>query len=147
MPGKPFGLALKAVLLDDGGRSLVIRRSSSNESSVGDWEWPGGKCEPGEAFDQALRREVQEETGLDVELRALAGATQFETPEARVVLLCVEARVLGGEVRLSAEHDEFAWVSFAEYSGLRLPSHAEKLMLEYAERRTRGEHSARENGS
>src|SRR5690606_21176882 len=101
---KPFSMAVKAVICDDQGRCLVIRRSTHNRSFVGCWEWPGGKLDPGEDFTDGLRREVMEECGLEVELTGLAGAMEFELPATRVVLLCMEARPVGGTLRLSEEH-------------------------------------------
>jgi 8-oxo-dGTP diphosphatase len=134
MPQKPLGLAVKAVIVDDAGRSLLIRRSRANRNFVGQWEWPGGKSDPGEAFDVALKREVLEESGLQVEITGVAGALGYEMPAVHVVLLCLEARVFGGNLRLSEEHDEFAWVPFGEYPRMALVDNIRAFMLEYAAR-------------
>lgn len=109
MEPKPFGLALRVVILDEQGRCLLLRRSSANKSYVGAWEWPGGKNDPGETFDATARREAKEETGLEIELTGVAGAFYMEMPQARVVTLCLEARKTGGALALSEEHDQFAW--------------------------------------
>jgi ADP-ribose pyrophosphatase YjhB (NUDIX family) len=53
-----------AVVVDDTGRLLLIRRG--REPSRGLWSLPGGRVEPGESGSDAVRREVLEETGLDV---------------------------------------------------------------------------------
>ena len=135
MAGKPFSLAVKAVIFDAEGRCLMIRRSAHNRNFVGCWEWPGGKADPGESFDQAVRREVLEETGLDVEITALAGATEFEMPAVHVVLLCLEARLTGGSLLLSEEHDDSAWVPLAELDARPLPASFAGFMLEYAARK------------
>ena len=111
---KPFRLAVKAVILDGQHRCLLVRRSAFNHNFVGCWEWPGGKVDDGEDFAAAVLRETREETSLEIEITGLAGATQFEMPKVNVVLLCMEARVTGGEVKLSEEHDDFAWVPLAE---------------------------------
>src|SRR5262245_46341455 len=116
MPDKPFALAVKAVILDEQRRCLLIRRSAHNRNFVGCWEWPGGKVDPGEDFAPAVAREAREETGLEIEVDALAGALQFEMPKVNVVLLCMEARITGGKFQLSEEHDESAWVSLSELS-------------------------------
>lgn len=114
MSEKLFRLAVRAVIRDEQGRCLLLRRSPANKGFVGQWEWPGGKTDPGEAFDEALRREAREETGLEIELLGVVGAFDFEMPQARVVTLCMEARPVGGALRLSEEHDESAWVPAAE---------------------------------
>lgn len=111
---KPFRLTVKAVILDKENRCLIIRRSSFNHNFVGLWEWPGGKLDTGEDFATGLRREVREESGLEIELTRLAGATQFEMPAANGILLCLNARPLSTAVRLSVEHDDFAWMPLSE---------------------------------
>ena len=108
--GKSWGMAVKTVIFDGRQRCLLLRRSSANRNFVGFWEWPGGKVDPGEDFATALHREVREECGLEVEFTSLAGASEFEMPAARVVLICLTARCTGGELRLSHEHDAFDWV-------------------------------------
>ena len=135
MSAKPFGLAVKAVIRDGDGKMLLLRRSAANRSFVGCWEWPGGKCEPGEPFDQALVREVREETGLTVEVTGLAGASSFEMPTVNLVLLCLDARITGGTLCLSVEHDASDWVSAAALPGLDLPAQIRSFMIEYAARK------------
>lgn len=111
---KRWSLSVKAVIRDEAGRCLLVRRSDKCRNFVGVWEWPGGKLEPGEDFSDGLAREVLEETGLRVALGDFAGASSFEMPKARVVLLCMEARVVGGTLHISEEHDESAWVPMQE---------------------------------
>lgn len=132
---KPFRLAVEAVILDDRNRCLLVRRSTANRNFVGCWEWPGGKLAPGEDFTVGLAREVREECGLEVELTGLAGATRFAMPTVNVILLCLEARRTGGELRLSEEHDQSAWVPLAELDRWPLTEHVGPFMLDYARRK------------
>jgi 8-oxo-dGTP diphosphatase len=129
---KPYKLSVKAVILDSERRCLLIRRSPANHNFVGKWEWPGGKVDAGEDFATAVVRETREETGLEVEITDLAGVTSFEMPVGQIVVLCMEARVLSGEIHLSEEHDDFAWVPLKEFSSWNLLDHNKSLMLEYA---------------
>jgi 8-oxo-dGTP diphosphatase len=130
-----FSLAVKAVLVDGQGRTLLIHRSSHNRSFVGCWEWPGGKVDPGEDFAVAVVREAQEEVGLDIEITGLAGATQFAMPMLTVVLLCMEARITGGEIHLSEEHDAYDWVPLGELGARKLAGVMGDFMIAYAARR------------
>jgi len=132
MAQKPFGLAVKAVIVDEKGCTLLIRRSARNKNFVGKWEWPGGKTDPGEPFDKALIREVLEETGLAIEVMGLVGAAFFEMRAAKVVLLCLETRLIGGNLQLSEEHDTMAWARPQEYSRYDLADNTRSIMLEYA---------------
>ena len=111
---KPFHLTVKAIILDGQQRCLLVRRSAFNRNFVGCWEWPGGKVDDGEDFATALLREAREETGLAVQITGLAGATEFEMPLVKVVLVCMKARPTGGTLKLSEEHDDFAWATLEE---------------------------------
>lgn len=113
-PDLPFGLSVKAIVTDDRGRCLVLRRSKRNRTGHAVWELPGGKIEPNENFAAALVREVRQECGLDVVPTRLVGAVQRELPEMRVVQLIMTVRVRGGTVELSDEHDCYEWVPTSE---------------------------------
>ena len=129
-PVKPFRLTVKAAILDDQQRCLLVRRSAFNRNFIGCWEWPGGKVDDGEDFAMALLREAREETGLELEITGLAGATQFEMPKAQVVLLCMEARITGGEIKLSEEHDDLAWVPLGEIGRYKFTPGIGEFMLD-----------------
>jgi mutator protein MutT len=133
MNKKSFGLAVKAVIIDEQNRCLLLRRSAANRNFAGCWEWPGGKVEAGEDFTTALLRETREETSLTIEITALAGTTEFEIANKKIVLLCMEARPDAGEIRLSREHDAFDWVALEELSGFKLPNPFSDFMIKYAE--------------
>jgi 8-oxo-dGTP diphosphatase len=133
MSEKPYRLAVRAVIRDERGRCLLVRRSKANKGFVGQWEWPGGKVDPGESFDAALRREVREETGLEIELGHVVGAFDFEMPQAQLATLCLEARpILGGTLKLSVEHDESAWVPAADVPNWNILDVLKDLAVTYA---------------
>jgi len=111
MPQKPFALSVKVLICDAEGRCLLLKRSMASKNNKGKWDLPGGKVDAGETFDEALRREVAEETGLEVSLERVLGAAESDAPERRVAYLILEARVVSGRVRLSEEHDLHEWVS------------------------------------
>jgi mutator protein MutT len=138
MAGKPFSLTMKTVLVDGEGKTLLIRRSKANKNFTGKWEWPGGKVDPGEDFAVAAIREAKEETGLDVELTAVAGVAQFEMPKAFVAMLCMEARILGGTLTLSDEHDAYQWASLSKLNVIELiDGPVRDCMLAYAMRKAK----------
>ena len=60
----PLLLVVAAVLIDPDGRVLVCQRTAT-QSHPGKWEFPGGKVEPGESPEAALRRELWEELGVE----------------------------------------------------------------------------------
>jgi mutator protein MutT len=110
-----------AIITDPAGRLLLIRRGHAPEA--GRWSLPGGRVEPGETDQQAVVREVREETGLSVSCGALVGALQRPAPGGAVLQIRdYAATVTGG--RLAAGDDAAAarWVSTAELSQLPLTS-------------------------
>ena len=64
------------VLTDASGRVLLARRISGRDLA-GAWEFPGGKIERNETPEQALKRELKEELGIDVQLGCLVAETRI----------------------------------------------------------------------
>jgi len=110
LSSKPFTLSVKVVILDQAGRCLLLKRFSHSTGNPGKWDFPGGKADLGERFDEALLREVQEETGLNISLQQVVGATESELPARKVAYLIMEGRLVSGATRLSHEHTVFVWV-------------------------------------
>lgn len=104
--------AVGAVVLDDGGRLLVVLRS--NPPAAGRWSLPGGSVEPGEGVRDAVRREVAEETGLEVAVGDLVGFVEVRDDRHHYVILDFAARVLGGELRAGDDAREVAWMTRSE---------------------------------
>lgn len=102
------------------GKVLLLRRAPDDEINPGKWDLPGGKPDPGETFDRALRREVSEETGMHVTLTHVAGAGELELPDRRIACLIFACDADTGDVGLSPEYDEYAWFTPGEIRGLDL---------------------------
>jgi 8-oxo-dGTP pyrophosphatase MutT (NUDIX family) len=95
--------AAGACIRDEQGRVLILRRAGEENL----WSVPGGGIEPGERLDQAVVREVREETGLEVEPVALIGV--YSSPEyifcypngdrVQPLISFYECRVTGGTLR------------------------------------------------
>ena len=114
MADKAWGLAAYAVLQNSEGKLLLLRRSADSKTNPGRWEPPGGKTEPGERLDEALEREVFEETGLRIAVSRLLGAVDFELPAIKVACLIMEGHLTSGDIRLSSEHDAYRWLRLQE---------------------------------
>ncbi len=105
-----FGLAVRVLLLDDKEKILIIKRSTDSKTNPGKWELPGGKVDPGESFDQALIREVYEETKLKITLDHVVGVSEQNLHLIRAVHIIMSGRVMEGKLNLSQEHEGYAWV-------------------------------------
>ncbi len=134
MPEKFFGLSVYALIQDRRGRCLILRRSADARNNPGKWDLPGGKTDSGETFDQALRREITEETGLAVSLEHIVGAAENQRPKMTVACLILTARTESAEVRLSHEHDHFEWVSVEELSQHDWCPHLGEIIAAYSRR-------------
>lgn len=97
-----------AVVLDDAGRLLLIRRGRA--PSAGLWSLPGGRVEAGEDAAQAAAREVREETGLDVRIGALLATVEI----GDYLVHDFAAEVLGGELRAGDDATDARWCTFDE---------------------------------
>jgi 8-oxo-dGTP diphosphatase len=118
--GKPWGLSVRGLLRDEQGRLLLLRRSMESRHFAGQWDLPGGKTEPGELFDAALVREVEEETGFKVVLKRTIGTADDEMELIRVTNLFCEVAITGGSLRLNSESSEAQWATRPELTTLDL---------------------------
>lgn len=107
-----FGLAVRVLLIDENGKILILKRSTDSKTNPGKWELPGGKVDQGESFDQALIREVLEETELKISLDHVVGVCEQNLPFIRAVHIIMSGNILEGDLNLSKEHEGYAWIFF-----------------------------------
>ena len=104
-----------AFVRDREGRYLVLQRAL--EPFRGQWDLPGGFVEPGETPEEAIRRELAEETGLAVATERILGAfsSQYGEDGRWTVDVGFEARVVGGVFRLDEQEKlAFEWLALDE---------------------------------
>jgi len=96
---------------------MLICQRPHHKRHGGLWEFPGGKCEPGESDFEATRRELREE--LDIEVTAV-GAPLFESqdPGSTFLIAFVPVQIVGTPTRI--EHADIRWVTLAELGTLPL---------------------------
>ena len=76
----------------------------------GMWEFPGGKIEPGESQETALKREIQEELGVDIYIKELLCTTEYDYPTFHLTMHCYLCSVASGEIELR-EHKSAQWLT------------------------------------
>jgi len=102
-------LAVSGAIFRD-GKVLLVRRSRS--PGKGFYSFPGGRVEFGESLHTALHREVDEETGLRIEILELAGWREVlpgTGSGGHYLIMSFAARWMAREPVLNDEHDDFGW--------------------------------------
>jgi 8-oxo-dGTP diphosphatase len=130
MTEKAWGIAAYALLQNSEGKCLFLRRSPDSKTNPGRWEPPGGKLDPGERLDEALQREVFEEAGLQISVRRLLGAIEYEVPAVKVACLIMEGKLVTEDVTLSSEHDSYRWVQPSEVHQVDLATQFRRFFAE-----------------
>ena len=105
-------LAVSAAVFRD-GKVLLVRRARS--PGKGFYSFPGGRVEFGESLQSALHREVDEETGLRIEILGLAGWREVLPGDGggggHYLIMSFAARWTAREPVLNDEHDDFKWLA------------------------------------
>jgi ADP-ribose pyrophosphatase YjhB (NUDIX family) len=118
-PSRPQ-LAVSGVIFRD-GKVLLVRRARSPGKGL--YSLPGGRVEFGESLHTALHREVDEETGLRIEILGLAGWRDVLPTSGgggHYLIMSFAARWTEREPVLNDEHDDFKWLAPEEIGALKV---------------------------
>lgn len=94
---------------------ILIGKRNKDDILGGLWEFPGGKIEDGETPEVTLRREMEEELGVEIEIGAFIGMNQHTYPHIAIELHAYYCYCVKGEPR-ALEHQELRWVEVSELS-------------------------------
>ena len=100
-------VSVAGVILNDDGKILIIQRADNSE-----WQIPGGVLELNESFSAGLKREILEETSIEVDVLKLTGV--YKNLVVGVVALVFKCKYLGGEPSISNETKQVKWMSFEQ---------------------------------
>jgi len=129
-PDRPV-VGVGAVIVQD-GKALVVKRA--HEPRRGEWSLPGGLLELGESLTDAIRREVKEETGLDVEIGPVIETFDrvHRDPDGRIryhfVIVDYVCWPVGGEARAGSDAEAIAWVTAADVEEYHVNAHARAVI-------------------
>lgn len=123
---KDFGKrdSVKAIVSDGTGKILIIRRTQGS-CGAGNWDFPGGHIEKNENKNDALKREIFEETNLKVDDVKSEGKITLKIPEKGIdsEISLYSCKKIDGEVKLKPadwsiegkpEHNEYRWIEFID---------------------------------
>ena len=121
MENKKHIVAVNALIKNQNkDKFLVIKRHKNEIAYPGKWAFPGGKVEKGQNVLEALKREVFEEVGLEIEdSRKFLNDFTFLRPDGHNVIGFVfEVIAKSEDVNLSDEFEDYKWVSPKEFNNL-----------------------------
>ena len=105
------------VLVSKCDRLLFVQRGA--EPQIGKWCFPGGYVDRGEEVEAAARREVHEETGLDVQIEGLIGVYSLESNP--VIVVAYSGRMVGGELLAGTDAQDAGWFEVGCLPDLAFP--------------------------
>ena len=127
MPDTPkHSVSVAGIVVDDQDRVLLIQRRDN-----GHWEPPGGVLELAETFEQGVRREVFEETGVHVEVERLTGV--YKNLKRGIVALVFRCSPAAGRPHETAESATVRWVELSKISSMMSEAYAIRVTDTFSE--------------
>jgi mutator protein MutT len=125
--------AVAAIILQN-DKILLIKRGS--EPNIGKWSIPGGSIEFGETLEEAVKREVREETGLEINVGELAGVLDLIVKsdgniQFHYVLIDYFAAVVSGEAVAGTDAAECCWVPLDDLHSYDLTTSLEEMLKKH----------------
>lgn len=132
-------VAMKGLIVGEDGRVLIVREADyEGGSQAGMYGLPGGKVNPGEKWQDALHREIKEETNLDVDIEY-----PIFVGEWRPVIKGITHQIIGvfhicrvrGELVIKLDHqgDHYTWVSQSDWEAYRYMKPDDQVIRRYFE--------------
>lgn len=136
--GRFYGMVGAILRRPSDGKYLILRRSEDKDFAGGSWECVTGRVDQGEGFSEAVRREVFEELGINVQIDFIVGTAHFyrgeEKPENEIIGVQYCCTILELEaMQLSWEHADYRWVTVEEASELLPEGHWLRDVIQRAE--------------
>lgn len=108
---RKFGVATKAIIKNKEGKYLVLYKSETEEINPNEIDIPGGRMKFGENATESLKREVEEEIGIDIKIIRPSRVWGLVKENLHLVGVTFLAKYVSGEFKLSGEHTKHEWVN------------------------------------
>lgn len=112
-----FGVATKAIIKNEEGKCLVLYKSETEEINPNEIDIPGGRMKFGEKAEESLKREVEEEIGIKIEVTKPSRVWGFVKGDLHLVGITFLAKYISGEFKLSGEHTKYKWLEKEKIMG------------------------------
>ncbi len=118
-------------IIEDNGKILLMKRN--HDPFKDHWGLPGGHIDQGETAEQAVIREVKEETNLDFTPKSNFVSEENHPEINWHALVTFFYGDWKGKVKLSNEHTEYGWFTYDETKKMKLAFHHKKILDKYME--------------
>lgn len=137
-------ISMKAILVHD-GKVLLLRKAlyEGNGGKEGKWNTPGGRIEPGEHWQDALKREIQEEAGItDITIKEPIYIGEW-TPtisgvQTQIICMFLVCETPQGTVTLNEEHDKYEWIEPKDRVNYEILTPESDVIAKYEELAAKG---------
>lgn len=127
----------KALIKNHDGKVLIVKEAGSYEegSNIGRFDIVGGRIEPEEPILEGLKREVKEESGLDIEVLNVLDVSEnypiIKTEKVHIIRVTYLCQSSTGDVVLSEDHDSYEWIDPADYKQYNIIPDVAELIEKY----------------
>lgn len=132
MDNRDIWVTVYGAIFNEKGEVLIVRRAP-HDMHPNMWELPGGSLEYGEKVDEAVKREVKEEVGLDVKVRypvLVHSGMSTRIPDKQVVRIAFDCKLfdITQPIQLSPDHVEHRWMSLEEKDNITMSEFLADMM-------------------
>lgn len=96
--------------INESGEPIIFATQRGYGDFKGGWEFPGGKIEPGETPQEALKREIMEELDTEITVGELIDTIEYDYPEFHLSMDCFWCGIVNGDLVLK-EHEAARWLN------------------------------------
>jgi 8-oxo-dGTP diphosphatase len=113
--------------VDASGRDMIFATQRGYGEFKDGWEFPGGKVEPGESPEEALKREIREELEAEIEVGELIETVEYDYPAFHLSMDCFWCKLISDDLKLK-EAEAARWLAGSELQGVAwLPADLELI--------------------
>ncbi len=109
------------------GKEVLVGQRPEGHTLAGQWEFPGGKIEKGESPEEALRRELNEELGIEADIGDVCLVSTHSYGDTGIILMFFQVHYWKGEPKLM-HHKQLLWVKPDELTALNIPEANRKIL-------------------
>jgi 8-oxo-dGTP pyrophosphatase MutT (NUDIX family) len=132
-------IAAKALIINDSGECLILREASTYKDGTnqGRYHLPGGRINIGEHFEDGLKREVAEESELEIDIIKPVYVGEWRPVikgvKNQIIAIFFLCKTKDAKVVLSDEHDDFQWIKPEDYVNYDIMPPDDKVIESYLE--------------